>query len=318
MNIFKAENHPIPIICIGNLSAGGSGKTPHTNYIANLLNNNYKVAILSRGYGRRTSGFHYVDTESNATNIGDEPLELKQNNPNCIVAVNNNRNKGVKRILKDYPDLDVIVLDDGFQHRWIKAGLSIIVSPFYKPYYKDKMLPLGNLREHKNGANRSDIIIISKTPKETNPKEEKEILASISLKAHQKAYFSSIKYENIKCIYTNEEFIFDDVYNIILVTGIADAKPLIKHLEKGGHYIHQIQFNDHHKYTESDIQKILIKYNTNQSLKKLILTTEKDATKLREFLIQFKGLNFYYAPIKIKFEQQREFDRQIINYVAKN
>ena len=103
-----------------------------------------------------------------------------------------------------------------------------------------------------------------------------------------------------------------------MMTGIADAKPLIKHLEKDGHYIHQIQFNDHHKYTESDMQKILIKYNTNQSLKKLILTTEKDATKLRELLIQFKGLNFYYAPIKIKFEQQREFDRQIINYVAKN
>ena len=121
MNIFKSQSHPIPIICIGNLSVGGSGKTPHTNYIAKLLNNDNKVAILSRGYGRITSGFHYVSTSSSATNVGDEPLQLKINNPNCIVAVNNNRNKGVKQILKDYPNINVILLDDGYQHRWIKA-----------------------------------------------------------------------------------------------------------------------------------------------------------------------------------------------------
>ena len=318
MNIFKSQDHPIPIICIGNLSVGGSGKTPHTNYIVKLLNNDYKVAILSRGYGRITLGFHYVSTSSSATNVGDEPLQLKINNPNCIVAVNNNRNKGVKQILKDYPNINVILLDDGHQHRWIKAGLNIIVSPFYKPYYKDKILPLGTLREHKDGANRSDIIIISKTPQNTSPTEEKGMLENMHLKPHQKAYFSSIQYNNFKSMNTDEDFIPNDNYSIILVSGIVNVNPLVKQLERNGHHINQIKFTDHHKYTNSDVQKILEKYNADESLKKLILTTEKDATKLRQFLTKFKDSNFYYSPIEIKFEKHEEFDRQIINYVAEN
>jgi len=318
MNIFKSQSHPIPIICVGNLSTGGSGKTPHTNYISKLLNNDYKVAILSRGYGRKTKNFNYVNTDSNVINVGDEPLLLKLNNPNCIVAVNKNRNKGIKKLLKDHPNIDVILLDDGYQHRWIKAGLNIIVSPFYKPYYKDKILPLGSLRENKNGANRSDIIIISKTPRNTNPTEEKGMLESMHLKAHQKAFFSSIQYNNFKSMNTNEDFIPNDSYSIIVVSGIVNSNSLIEQLKRNGHHINQIKFTDHHKYTNSDVQKILEKYNADKSLKKFILTTEKDATKLKQFLTDFKGSNFYYSPIEIKFEKQEEFDRKIINYVAGN
>ena len=188
--ILKTKTHNIPIICIGNLSVGGSGKTPHTNYISKLLSPNYKVAILSRGYGRKSSRFNYVELDSTVSSVGDEPLQLKLNNPNCIVAVNNNRNKGAEKILIDHPETNVILLDDGFQHRKIKAGLNIIVTPFYKPFIKDHLLPLGTLREPASEATRADIILVSKTPNDANPTEKKGIIESLELKAHQKGYFS--------------------------------------------------------------------------------------------------------------------------------
>ena len=146
--IFKSVSYNIPIICIGNLSAGGTGKTPHTEYIINLLKPDYKVAILSRGYGRKTSNLQIVESTRKPAEVGDEPLQLKQNNPDCLVVVEKNRNKGVKHILKDFPKTEVILLDDGYQHRWIKAGLNILITPFQKPYTKDELLPFGN--ESKN------------------------------------------------------------------------------------------------------------------------------------------------------------------------
>lgn len=318
IGVFKSQSHPIPIICIGNLSVGGSGKTPHTNYIAKLLSKNYKVGILSRGYGRKTKNFNYVNIDSKAIEVGDEPLLLKQNNTSCIVAVNNNRNKGVKKMLNDYPNLNVILLDDAYQHRWIKAGLNILISPFYNPFYKDALLPLGTLRESSSNSNRSDIIIISKTPKNTNPTEEKGMLESMHLKAHQKAYFSAINYNHFKCIDSNKNFIPKESYSITLVSGIVKTEPLVEYLENQGHSVNQIIFKDHHNYNAIDTQKILAKYNADESVKKLILTTEKDATKLKELLVHFKDSNFYYIPIDIIFEKQEDFDRQILNYVAKN
>jgi tetraacyldisaccharide 4'-kinase len=316
--ILKSTIHNIPIICIGNLSAGGSGKTPHTNHIAQLLSKQYNVAILSRGYGRKAKGFNYVETNSKAIKIGDEPLQLKQNNPTCIVAVNNNRNKGVIKILTDYPKTDVILLDDGFQHRWIKAGFNILITPYASPYYKDSLMPVGNLRESKKGAERANAIVFSKTPENINPTLKKGMLERLHLFAHQKAYFSHINYCTWKCISTNEEFTPVEHQSITLVSGIVNPKPLVEQLENKGHTISQITFKDHHSYTTYDAQKILAKYNADESAKKLILTTEKDATKLRELLAHFEDANFYYIPIDIAFSEQESFDRQILNYVAKN
>jgi len=172
--ILKSETHRIPIICIGNLSLGGSGKTPLINYIAKLLSPSYEVAILSRGYGRQSSGFNYVELVSSASDIGDEPLQLKLNNPNCTVAVNKNRNKGVEKILSDYPETNIILLDDGFQHRKIKAGLNIIVTPFHNLFVKDNLLPLGTLRESSDRSKVADIILVSKTPNNTNQLKKKK------------------------------------------------------------------------------------------------------------------------------------------------
>jgi tetraacyldisaccharide 4'-kinase len=318
MEFFKSKTHPIPIICIGNLSVGGSGKTPHTNYISQLLTKEYKVGILSRGYGRKNKGFSYVNNDSTPINVGDEPLLLKQNNPTCVVAVNDNRNKGAQKMLTDHPELEVILLDDAYQHRWIKAGLNILISPFYKPFYRDELLPLGTLREDKSGSGRADIIITSKTPYNTNPTLQRGMLESMDLKAHQKIYFSSITYKEFKCMSSDEDFIPKENYSITLVSGIVNPKPLVEQLENKGHTISQITFKDHHSYTTYDTQKILAKYNADESVKKLILTTEKDATKLRELLAHFEDANFYYIPIDIAFSEQESFDRQILNYVAKN
>jgi len=316
--IFKSKKYNIPIICIGNLSVGGTGKTPHTQYIIDLLKPDYKVAILSRGYGRKTSTLQYVESTSNTSEVGDEPLQLKQNNPDCLVVVEKNRNKGVKQILKDFPETEVILLDDGYQHRWIKAGFNILITPYSSPYYKDYLMPVGNLRESKKGAERAQVIIISRTPIHTNPTEKKGIVSRLHLFAGQEAYFSHINYCTWKCISTNKEFTLGEHHSITLVSGISDPTPLFDYLKNLGHKIKHLKFADHHNYTPNDIANILSKYNKDTSTKKLILTTEKDATKLREFEGKFNTANVYYVPIEIKFEQKEIFEKQILNYVAKN
>ncbi len=316
--IFKSQNHNIPIICIGNLSVGGSGKTPHAQYVVNLLKNNYKVAILSRGYGRNSSSLQYVEVNSTPSQVGDEPLLIKQNHPDCLVVVEKNRNKGVKQILKDFPETEIILLDDGFQHRWIKAGFNILITSYFSPYYQDYVIPVGNLRESKKGAERAQIIIISKTPEQSKSTEKKGMLAKLNLFDNQTAYFSHIEYSKWKCINTNNELQDDKTYSITLVTGIANAQPLVSHLQKVGHSVHHLEYADHHKYTTKDIDNILAKYNADKSTKKLILTTEKDAAKLREFKKQFGTENVYFSPIEVVLGQSEKFEKQILDYVAKN
>ena len=316
--IFKSQSYTIPIICIGNLSVGGTGKTPHTQYLLDLLKNNYKVAVLSRGYGRKNSNLQFVETTSNATKVGDEPLQLKQNNPECLVVVEKNRNKGVKKILNDFPETEVILLDDGYQHRWIKAGFNILITPFSSPYYKDYLMPVGKLRESKKGVSRANAVIFSKTPENTNPTLKKGMLERLHLFAHQEAYFSGIQYHRFKCINNNTELEENNPYSITLVSGIANANPLIKYLEEKGHSINHLKYSDHHNYSSNDIDTILAEYTADKSIKKLILTTEKDATKLKQFLPHFKDANFYYIPIEIKIDQSKKFKNQILDYVEKN
>ena len=316
--IFKSKSYNTPIICIGNLSTGGSGKTPHALYLINLLKKNYKIALLSRGYARNSSNFQYIQLNSSAKEVGDEPLLIKQTHPECLVVVEKNRNKGIIQILKDFPETEIILLDDGFQHRWVKAGINILTTPYYSPYYQDFLIPAGNLRENQKGANRADIIIVSKTPEESSPDEKKDIIKRLNLIKDQTVYFSHIKFSKWKCINTNNELNDKKIYSITLVTGIAHAQPLVNHIKKEGHSIYHIEYADHHKYTTKDIGNILAKYNADKSTKKLILTTEKDATKLREFKKQFSTKNIYFAPIEVVLEQSERFEKQILDYVAKN
>ena len=317
-DVLKSKEHKVPVICIGNLSIGGSGKTPLTNYIAKILSQEHKIAILSRGYGRKSSKFKYVELNSAVSAVGDEPLQLKINNPNCIVAVNNNRNYGVEKILFDHPETNAILLDDGFQHRRIKAGLNIIVTPFYKSFIKDNLLPLGTLREPANEATRADIILISKTPENATPMEKKKLIKTLNLKAHQKGYFSSIIYHKYKSLKNNTTLKYARDYSITLVSGIVEPNPLVEHLEKEGKKVTLIKFPDHHNYTAKDIKNILSIHKKDKSVKKLILTTEKDATKLKQFSTHFNRENVYYISIDIELNDREIFEKQLLDYVTKN
>ena len=313
--ILKSTSYKTPIICVGNLSIGGTGKTPHIMLIAKLLSNRYKVGILSRGYGRKSSGFSYVELDSSASKIGDEPLQIKLNNPQCIVAVEKNRRKGIQKILIDHPDTNLILLDDGFQHRKIRAGLNILLTPFYNPFTNDALLPIGTLREHANEARRADIIIISKSPNNLKPTENKKIIESLNLGENQQAYFSSIIYYKYKCIKDDTVLKNEEDYNITLVSGIENATPLIKYLEKKKRQVNLVRFADHHNYTAKDVKKILSIHNKDKSTKKLILTTEKDATKLKAFMSDFKEEKIYYIPIEVTINGKEKFEKQILEYV---
>ena len=224
MGMLPSKKFDISIICIGNLSIGGTGKTPLTDYIISLLSEN-KIAVLSRGFGRKTQGYIEVENSSKAENVGDEPLQLKQKHHNTLVVVDKNRRRGIEKMMKNYPEIDVILLDDGFQHRSVKAGFNILITDYNLPYYKNFLLPMGTLRESKESSKRADIIVVSKSPKDLNPTEKKGIIQQLGVFITQKCYFSHINYKNWKCLTTNEDLVVDEKYSITLVTGIAKPTP---------------------------------------------------------------------------------------------
>ena len=317
VGILPSKEFDIPIICIGNLSVGGTGKTPLTDYIISLLEEE-KVAVLSRGYGRNTKGYLEISKKSSVEKVGDEPLQQKQKHPNCLVVVNENRKRAIEKILKIHPEIDVILLDDAFQHRGAKAGFNILITDYNLPYYKDYLLPMGTLRESKRGSERADIIVLSKSPTEINPTEKKGMIQQLGVFITQKCYFSHINYENWKCITTNKVLSDEKKYSITLVTGIANATPLIENLKENGHSVSHLAYADHHNYTINDIEDILNNHKQDNSSKKLILTTEKDAVKLRKFEKEFGDANLYFAPIEVAFEEKENFEKQILNYVSAN
>ena len=316
--IIKSRAHNVHIICVGNLSVGGTGKTPHVNYIAGILSEKHQVAILSRGYKRKSSGFKYVKLNSSPIETGDEPLMLKTNNPQCVVAVEKNRNYAVDKILYDYPKTEIILMDDGFQHRRIKAGRNIIITACENLLTNDYLIPLGSLRESKKETARANIIIVSRTPRSMTSIEKKRIIIDLKIRKDQSCYFSTIKYLNYRCLKTNQEIKNEEEYSITLICGIADPNHNIKYLTSKKTKVTLIKFSDHHNYTNKDIEKILAIHNKNKSLKKLILTTEKDATKLKAFIEFFNNEKLYYIPIKIELNNEEIFKKQILDYVRKN
>ena len=316
--VFKSYSYNIPIICIGNLSAGGTGKTPHIQHIITILKDKFNIAILSRGYGRDNSNLQYVNTSSNVQSVGDEPLQIKKNNPECLVLVEKNRNKGVKDIIKNHPQTEIILLDDGFQHRWLQAGLNIIITTFASPYYEDHHMPLGALRESRTEAARADVIIFSKSPNNIDSIKRDKMIKKLSLSEHQQAYFSNIEYSYIKSIKNNEQVNELHKKSITLVTGIANPNYLIQYLKEEGHNINHIKYSDHYNYNDNDITNILEQYNKDISTDKIILTTEKDAVKLRNYKDILDTANVYYICIEINFEQKQKFEKQILDYVNQN
>ena len=209
-------------------------------------------------------------------------------------------------------------MDDGFQHRWVRAGLNIIVSTYQNLYINDNLLPLGTLREPKKEAKRAEIIIVSKTPCNINQDQKSNIIKNLKLNNNQTGYISYIKYGKYKCIFDNTELKNEGDYSVTLITGIVNYNLLVEHLKKLGRKVNLVKYPDHHNYSTKDINDILLAYKRDKNTKKLILTTEKDATKIRKFNMKFKGLKVYFVPIEVIFSNKKTFEKQILEYVKEN
>ena len=327
--VLPSEEFNIPIICVGNITVGGTGKTPHTEYLAALLRKNFKVATLSRGYKRKTRDFRVATSASRVNEIGDEPLQIFRKYPDVLVTVDRNRVKGVNRILQANPETEVIILDDAFQHRRITPGFSILLSDFERLIVRDHMLPFGNLRESIGNMRRADILLITKSPETISPIQRRLIVKEVDKAPYQNLYFTSLTYHTPMPvfdtgIYAETQFDLSECegYGIVLVTGIANPRPLKEYLNNFFKEIIHLQFPDHYNFKEKDIANISKAYNELKSRTKYLFTTEKDALRLREFTT-FADLirsAFFYIPVGIKFlnDDKEEFDNLIIDYVRKN
>lgn len=329
LGFWGSESFDISIISIGNLTVGGTGKSPHTEYLIRLLKKENKVATLSRGYGRVTKGFLRATDESDAYEIGDEPKQFKQKFPEIEVAVDSNRRNGIKKLLEIIPSLNVILLDDAFQHRAVKPGLSILLTEYSKLFIDDSLLPVGNLREWKKSAERADIIIVTRIPEHFSPMEKRIIRQRLKPKPYQKVYFSFIKYGDFVSLnkqagqkLVGKEFYFERGFSILLLTGIASSIHLYDYLKNKVAEIRHLKFRDHHRYSPADIQRLKQIFNNIASDNKIILTTEKDAMRLGLTAYQelISEVPIFYIPIEIGFhdKDEEEFNEQIISYVRKN
>jgi tetraacyldisaccharide 4'-kinase len=324
-NLFKTTKFNFPIISVGNLALGGTGKTPHTEYLIRLLQEDYKIATLSRGYKRNSSGFYLANTNSTVDEIGDEPLQYKLKFQKINVAVDEKRVHGVEQIKKNAPETYLIILDDAFQHRAISPGMNILITEYNNLYINDTVVPAGRLREWNKGSERADIIIVSKTNPNLSPKEKADIKIKLNPKPHQNVFFSHIKYGEISPFtLAAKEYPSETPNNnsILLLTGIAKPAHLLKFLNHKYSSINHIQFPDHHNYKQNDIDQIIKQFNNIDGNNKFIISTEKDIMRLSlpETLNQIQHIPIFYIPIEVYFNgnDKMEFDNQIIDYVTKN
>jgi tetraacyldisaccharide 4'-kinase len=321
----KSKSFEVHTICVGNLAVGGTGKTPHVEYLIKLLQNDFKIATLSRGYKRKTSGFVHATNTSTAWDIGDEPLQYKTKNPTLDVCVDADRVNGVKKILAFIEPPKVILLDDAFQHRALNCELKIVVSEYTNLFLNDCMLPSGTLRESKKGINRADIIIISKTPEKTTAVEIRNVIKDLKPLAHQQLFFTWLKYGELEGFQNKLETIdtLNDLfrYRIVLFTGIGNPVPLYTYLKEYASDVKHIQYPDHYQFSIQDITDIRAELDAIDGGNKIVVTTEKDAMRLRGNDLQDMAntLPLYVLPIEVDFKDKtQEFNETIINYVRTN
>lgn len=312
--IFKSFEFNIPVIAVGNLSVGGTGKTPQIEFLVNLLTDNYRVAVLSRGYKRKTKEFQIVNNSHKAKDVGDEPLQLfKKFRKKITVAVDTNRANGIKQLLKTKHPPELVLLDDAFQHRKVKATLYILLTKYKDLYVNDFILPTGNLRESKKQAKRANIIVVTKCPGNISKKEQKAIIKKINPKKYQQVFFSSILYNEE--LQGNKKLTIKDLKNkkVLLITGIANPSSLVSYLLKNQvNYKHMV-YPDHHNFTKNDIRKITNSFQKIKSEEKIILTTEKDYMRLSDFIN-----NIYVIKIKTKLlADENEFIKSVYFHIKK-
>lgn len=318
--IMESRSFSVPTICVGNISVGGTGKTPHTEYLIELLRKNHKVAMLSRGYGRKSKGYVKATHDSQMPIIGDEPFQIKNKFPDIDVAVCEKRVAGIERLMAENREIDVILLDDAYQHRHVKAGLYILLIDCNLPVWQDRVLPFGRLRESIGGIRRSDIVIMTKCDGIT-PEQQEWCRSYITEWKDIPVFFSKMEYGDCRPLF-KECTALPDAGEILLVTGIANPTPLRQEIERRGARATMMQFGDHHNFTTGDFEKVAEKFLAMESRSKAIITTEKDATRLmqRDDLPEVIKQNIFALPIKVGFigGEEKMFNQIIENYVTED
>ena len=328
--ILQSRRFDIPIISIGNITVGGTGKTPQTEYLIKLLREEFRIAVLSRGYKRKSKGFFLAKEDTPAQIIGDEPYQMKKKFPEICMAVDKNRCHGIDELLKGKQDnlLDVILLDDAFQHRYVQSGINILLIDFYRLICDDTLLPAGRLREPASSKHRANIVVVTKCPTHIKPMDFRIISKQLNLYPYQRLYFTSFRYKELYPLFSEKELptrTLDSLKvdeQILLLTGIASPQQLIQDLESYNKNIHALTFEDHHNFTKNDLRLLKKTFDELPGNKKIIITTEKDAARIIQYSYLDDSLKeaFYTLPIEVEFlqEQQDTFNENIIGYVRKN
>ncbi len=307
--LLKQHEFDVPVVVVGNLSVGGTGKTPHTEYVVDVLRSEFRIAILSRGYKRHTKGFIIADRRSTPADIGDEPYQIYQKfGKDVRVAVCEDRVKGIRELLRLDPTINLIVLDDAFQHRYVKPKVSIVLMEWNRPVYNDDMMPLGRLREPQRGLLRADMVVITKCPAEIRPMDVRIFNDNLDLFPHQNIYFSHYRYGTLVSVFPDEVKTVPNLSwlgskdSVLLVSGIANPKPLLRYLRNKGINVKIMRYPDHHDFSRHDLEDIARTFEQLDGQRKYIVTTEKDAVRLANnpyFPHSLKPVTFY-LPIKVE------------------
>jgi tetraacyldisaccharide 4'-kinase len=331
MNILKSKSYAVPVISVGNITVGGTGKTPHVEYLIRLLKDQFSVAMLSRGYKRKSSGYVLATPDTPMKMIGDEPYQIKQKYPKVTVAVDAKRTRGIEHLIHDdsTKETDVILLDDAFQHRYVKPGVNILLVDYHRSIIFDKMIPAGRLREPLKGKDRADIVIVTKCPKDLKPMEFRVLTKQMNLYPYQQLFFTTLDYGQLKRIFPNNQNnlgipnSLEDLgdYHVLLLTGIASPKQIYYDVKPHAKDIRTLAYGDHHTFKQKDIQHINETFASMPS-PKIIITTEKDMVRLEttEGLSDEVKNSLYVLPVRISFmlEGEATFNENIIGYVRKN
>lgn len=326
LKILSSKEFDVPVISIGNITVGGTGKTPHTEYVAGLLKSKFKVATLSRGYKRKTRGFYIVEAASKVVEVGDEPLQMKLKFNDLTVAVDANRVRGIEKLMAFPLKPEVIVLDDAYQHRYVTPGINILLTDYNHLITKDSLLPYGRLREFASNKDRASIIIVTKCPPELKPIDERIITKELEIRPYQNLFFSKIDYGRLIPVFPDDLSLktveIVEGLTVLMITGIANPSNFKDYLMHGSHEIHELNFRDHHQYSKKDLDRITAKFESLSSGRKIIVTTEKDMVRFRDFgsVPDIIRKNMYFIPVKISFLNNagKEFDQKILKYVSEN
>lgn len=332
-NLLHSQSFALPVICIGNLTVGGTGKTPHTEYLIRLLlKEKFQVGVLSRGYRRTSKGFVWATPETTMPQIGDEPFQMKSKFPSIHMAVDADRRHGIACMIsgKEHPIPDVILLDDAYQHRYVRPGMNILLTDYNRPVYNDALLPAGRLREPLSGKKRADIIIVSKCPADLSKEEAGTIIEKLSPAPGQSVFFSTLHYGSLTMLYpqlsspaTPAERPLSslrDNEHVMLLTGIATPEKLMRDISVYTSDMQPIRFADHHQFTEKEVQELNRLFGQSGT-GSIVITTEKDATRLMNLPLSNELKSHLYAlPIEVKllFEKENDFNNKILNYVRSN